>query len=50
METPPDPIRTKSYYKKDPMLNLDKDLDKAKQVKKCIKLLNITNMIHLSMV
>lgn len=37
METPPDPIRTKSYYKKDPMLNLDKDLDKAKQVKKMYK-------------
>jgi uncharacterized coiled-coil protein SlyX len=52
METPPDsskkinlsmedivldPIKTKSYYKKDPMLNLDKALDKAKQVKKMYK-------------
>ena len=34
METPPDTIKTKSYYKKDAMLNLDKALDKAKQVKK----------------
>ena len=32
-----DPIKTKSYYKKDPMLNLDKALDKAKQVKKMYK-------------
>ena len=32
-----EPIRTKSYYKKDPMLNLDKALDKAKQVKKMYK-------------
>ena len=37
METPPDPIKTKSYYKKDPMLNLDKALDKAKQAKKMYK-------------
>lgn len=37
MKTPPDPIKTKSYYKKDPMLNLDKALDKAKQVKKMYK-------------
>ena len=31
------PIQTKSYYKKDAMLNLDKALDKAKQVKKMYK-------------
>lgn len=37
METPPDPIKTKSYYKKDAMLNLDKALDKAKQVNKMYK-------------
>ena len=37
METPPDPIKTKSYYKKNPMLNLDKALDKAKQVHKMYK-------------
>ena len=37
METPPDSIKTKSYYKKDAMLNLDKALDKAKQVKKMYK-------------
>lgn len=37
METPPDSIKTKSYYKKDAMLNLDKALDKAKQAKKMYK-------------
>jgi predicted nuclease with TOPRIM domain len=37
METSPDTIKTKSYYKKDPMLNLDKALDKAKQVHKMYK-------------
>ena len=37
METPSDPIKTKSYYKKDVMLNLDKALDKAKQVNKMYK-------------
>ena len=37
METPPDSIKTKSYYKKDAMLNLDKALDKAKQAKTMYK-------------